>query len=114
MTKNLALGLILTHLTQIRAVNFFFKNLASSVTKYHGQLSSCTISEKTNDPILRKLDGQTDGQMDESDFIGCCPTNVERPKTIMISCKNAVFDLFIRKFSQIRRNDSRQYSRRYK
>ena len=40
---------------------FFFKNLASSVTRYHGQLSSCTISKKTNDPILRKLsDGQTD------------------------------------------------------
>ena len=32
---------------------FFFKNLALSVTRYHGQLSSCTISEKTNDPILR-------------------------------------------------------------
>ena len=41
---------------------FFFKNLASSVSRYHGQLSSCTISEKTNDPILRKIsDGQTDG-----------------------------------------------------
>ena len=40
---------------------FFFKNLASSVTIYPGQLSSCTISEKTNDPSLRKLsDGQTD------------------------------------------------------
>ena len=25
-------------------------------------------------------DGQTDGQTDESDFIGCCPTNVECPK----------------------------------
>ena len=40
---------------------FFFKNLASSVTRYHGQLSSCTISEKTNDPILRKL---TNGRSD--------------------------------------------------
>ena len=41
---------------------FFFKNLASSVTKYHGHLSSCTISEKLNDSILRKLsDGRTDG-----------------------------------------------------
>ena len=39
---------------------FFFKNLALSVTRYHGQLSSCTI-EKTNSPILRKVsDGQTD------------------------------------------------------
>ena len=27
---------------------FFFKSLASSVTRYHGQLSSCTISEKIN------------------------------------------------------------------
>ena len=40
------------------------KNLAPSVTRYHGHLSSCTISEKTNYPILRKLsDGRTDRQM---------------------------------------------------
>ena len=39
---------------------FFLKNLALPVTKYHGQLSSCTILEKTNDPILKKFcDGQT-------------------------------------------------------
>ena len=54
------------------------------------------MSEKTNHLILRKLsdertdgrtdrqtdrqtDGQIDGQTDESDFIGRCPTNVERP-----------------------------------
>ena len=45
---------------------FFFKNLTPSVTRYHDQLSSsCTISEKTNDPILRKLrDGLTDWQTD--------------------------------------------------
>ena len=30
---------------------FFFKNLGSPVTRYHGQLSSCII-EKTNDTIL--------------------------------------------------------------
>ena len=74
------------------------KNLvsASSVTRYHGQLSSCTISEKTNDLILRKFsDGRTDGQtdrqkdrqtdrqMDESDFIGRCRTNVESPICII-------------------------------
>ena len=42
---------------------YFSKNLASSVPRYHGQLLSCTISEKTNNPILRKLsDGRTDGQ----------------------------------------------------
>ena len=42
---------------------FLFKNLAPSVTRYHDQLSSCTISEKTNNPGLRKRnDGWTDGQ----------------------------------------------------
>ena len=82
MEKNLVSGSILAHFAQIQAAKFFFKNLASSVTRYHGQLSSCTISEKTNDPILRKLsDGRTDGQTDESDLIGRCPTNVERPTT---------------------------------
>ena len=48
--------------------NFFFlvKILALSVTRCHGQLSSCTIPEKTNDPILKKLrDGQTEGYTDE-------------------------------------------------
>ena len=60
---------------------FFPKNLAPSLTRYHGQLSSSTISEKTNDPNLRKLsDRRTDGQTNKSDFIGCCPTNVERRK----------------------------------
>ena len=50
--------------------NFFFlKNLALSVTRYHGQLSLCTISEKTNNPVLKKLgngrrDGRTDGRAD--------------------------------------------------
>ena len=34
---------------------FFSKNLASSVTSYHGKLPSCTILEKSNNPILRKL-----------------------------------------------------------
>ena len=32
---------------------------------YIGHLSSCTISEKTNDPILKKLsDGRRNGQTD--------------------------------------------------
>ena len=69
---------------QIRATKFFFpENQSSSVTRYRGQLSSCTTSEKANDPILRKfIDGRTDRrkdrQTDEFDFIGCCPTNVKR------------------------------------
>ena len=63
------------------------KNLVSpSVTRYD-DLSSCIMSEKTNNPILRKpSDGLTDGQTDESDFIGCCPTNVECPKRIFLRC----------------------------
>ena len=44
---------------------FFFKNLVWSVTGYRGQLSSCILSKKNNDPILKKLsDGQTDGWTD--------------------------------------------------
>ena len=46
--KNLILGLMQVH---------WAKTL--SVTRYHGQLSSCKISEKTNDPIW--MDGRTDG-----------------------------------------------------
>ena len=65
---------------------FFFKYLALSVTRYHGQVSSCTILEKTNNPISRKLserqkDRQRDRLMDKSDFIGQTLSNVERPKT---------------------------------
>ena len=66
---------------------FFFRNLASSVTRYHGMLSSYTRLEKTNNPFLRKLsdgpdrrtDGQTVRQTDKSYFKGSCQTNVENP-----------------------------------
>ena len=59
MAKNLVLGPILAHLAKILATN-----LALSVTKY-SQLSSCTIPEKTNNPILKKLNhGQTARQWD--------------------------------------------------
>ena len=51
--------------------------MSPSVTRYYDQLLSCTIFEKTNDPIL------TDEQTDESDFIGRCPTNVERTITVL-------------------------------
>ena len=42
------------------------------------------IKTQENGPILRKFsdgqtDRQTDGQMDESDFIGCCQTSIECP-----------------------------------
>ena len=62
----------------------FFKNLALSVTRYHVQLSSCTTSEKTDDPILRKLRYRqiTEGQTEEIDFIRLCLPNVKRPTAL--------------------------------
>ena len=77
MAKNLALGPILAH---IWSTKVFFKYLAPSVTRYHGQLSSGTIPENANDPILTKLvtDGRTDGQ---EIFHRMLPTNAKRPKT---------------------------------
>ena len=48
--------------TNSRHKFFFSKNLASSVSRYHDQLSSCLLSEKTNDPILKRF---SDGQADE-------------------------------------------------
>ena len=67
----------------------FFPKIWLSVTRYYGQLSSCTISEKTNDSIQRKLgDGGMDIQTDKSDFIGCCPTNVKHPIWMTMIFKN--------------------------
>ena len=44
---------------------FFFKNMALLVTRCQGQLSSCRMSEETNDSILRKLsDVRTDERTD--------------------------------------------------
>ena len=78
MAKNLILGLTLPPNS---GPQFFFKNLALPVIRYHGQLSSSTISEKNNDLILRKFsDGRTNGQTDESDFIRHCPTNIKPSK----------------------------------
>ena len=67
MAKKLVLDPILDPLAQNRVASFyfFFKNLCSSVTRFRDQLSSCTISEKTKDLILRKLNhGQKDGKSD--------------------------------------------------
>ena len=73
-SKNAYFGPDLGPLDTNSGCQFF---LALSVTIYHGQLSSCTISEKTSDPILRKFtdrptiqqtDGWTDRQTDESTF----------------------------------------------
>ena len=60
---------------KFRLPKIFFKNLASSVSRYDGQLLSCTMPEKTNDPIFIELSygrtyKQTDRQTDETGFIG--------------------------------------------
>ena len=71
MAKKLVLGLILPHLAQIGAANFFFlffffskiwlrQSLYVIVSYHHVQ-----YQKKINDPILRKLsDGRTDGRTD--------------------------------------------------
>ena len=85
VAKNLVWGLILAPLAHNWAQKIFSRDfssirsyLASSVTRYHGQLSSCTISEKTNDLILKNFsdgltdwwtDGWTDSQTEKKDFI---------------------------------------------
>ena len=57
MAKNLVLGPILTHLAQIQDTKFFFQKFDSI----------SHLSDKTNDPILRKLnDGWMDGWMNGS------------------------------------------------
>ena len=48
------------------------QSLDITVSYHHVQ-----YQKKSNDPILRKL--VMDGQTDQSDFIGCCSTNIERP-----------------------------------
>ena len=69
---------------KFRLPKIFLKNLASSVSRYDGQLLSCTMPEKTNDPIFIELSygrtyKQTDRQTDETGFIGHYAANVERP-----------------------------------
>ena len=69
MAKKLVLGLILPHLAQIGAANFFFfffskiwlRQSLDVIVRYH----HVQYQKKINDPILRKLsDGRTDGRTD--------------------------------------------------
>ena len=88
--------------------NFFSKILASSVTRSYGQLSSFIISEKTNDSVLKKYsDGWTDRrrdrQLDESDFLGCCPTNVKRPIIVFLRLISAKITNCVFMWTQYRR-----------
>ena len=80
MAKNLILDLIIHFGSIFTLQKLFFKNLASSVIKCHGQLSSCYDPITSYDPILRKCndgwtDRQTDRQTDNSDFIRSCRTS---------------------------------------
>ena len=62
--KNHALGSVLTIFVHFCPMGIFSKNLALSHTIY-GSLTQCIFSEKTNEPIPRKLtDRRKDGRMD--------------------------------------------------
>ena len=77
MAKKLVLGLILAHSTQIRAAKYFFSkswlchSLDVMVSYYHVQYQKKPMIQSWENLV-------TDGQTDKSDFIGRCPTNVER------------------------------------
>ena len=70
-------------------------------TRYHGLLSSCRITEKTNGPILRKFSNRwTDRWTDESDLIGHCSTDVKCPITIKLLRKEFPMKAFAKHFAQ--------------
>ena len=75
---------ILTHLAQIRAANVFspppniwlFQSLDIMVSYHHVQYQKKLIIQSRENLVT---DRWTDGQTNESDFIGRCPTKVECP-----------------------------------
>ena len=70
-------------------------------TRYHGLLSSCRTTEKTNGPILRKFSNRwTDRRTDESDLIGHCSTDVKCPITIKFLRKEFPMKAFPKHFAQ--------------
>ena len=77
MAKNLVLGSILAHLAQIREA----KNIFFMVSYHHVQHQKKLMIQSWENLVT---DGQTDGPRDEKNFVGCCPTNVERP-ILMVS-----------------------------
>ena len=87
MIKNLVLGPILAHLAKIPVTNFSFffskiwlrQSLDIMVSNHHAQYQKKPMIQSWESLVT---DGRTDGQTDDSDFIGRCPTNVERPKMI--------------------------------
>ena len=92
MAKNLVSGLILAHLAQIRAANFYLfiffffskiwlrQSLDLMLSYHHVQYQEKLMIQSWENLVTdERTDGRTDGQRDESNFIGRCPTNVERP-----------------------------------
>ena len=77
MAKNLVLGSILAHLAQIREA----KNIFFMVSYHHVQHQKKLMIQSWENLVT---DGWTDEPRDEKNFVGCCPTNVERP-ILMVS-----------------------------
>ena len=64
--KTMFLGHFWPFLVIFAQWGFFPKNPALSHTTIYGPLTPCQVSEKTNEPILRKFtDRQKDGRMEE-------------------------------------------------
>ena len=88
-------GLLLAHCHNFGGKKGFPKNQALSSTTSYGFLAQCQNSEKTNDPIQRKLtdrrkDGQKEGRMDRPYFIGLFQPRPEvqklRIETLFTQC----------------------------
>ena len=73
MVWNLIFGLICGHWTKIRAAIFFFKNLALSVTRYHGQWSN-----------LEKIWWRTDRRREEREWFHRTMSNWRRASNILV------------------------------
>ena len=70
MTKNLVSSLILAHLAQI------CQSLDIMVSYHHVQYQKKLVIQSWEILVMQR---RTDGRTYESNFIGRCPTNVERP-----------------------------------
>ena len=87
MAKDLISGTILARLVQAWAPHFLIKkiclcqSLDIMVRNHNVQYQKkLMIQSRENLVTDRRRDGRTEGKTDEGDFIGRCPTNVERPK----------------------------------
>ena len=83
--KNLTLGMIQTYWAKIRAFTFLKKNIwicqSLDMVSYHHvkYQKKLKIQSQENFVMEKEMDGRTEKQKDESDFIGHCPTDFEHP-----------------------------------